>query len=159
LFQRVVRSKRSGSVFRRDRATVDPTHPPQMGRFAMILAIFVAIWWITESLLGLDSIPWFCCACRDLGHIVLLAMLIPWLYVWRRFYLFRFSGNMTRLMRWHIGASYLAVALTLIHCRGRFFGNRVTIGIEIALAAVVLSGVIGYFAQQAVYRIMSLVIR
>jgi len=121
--------------------------------------LIVAGWSISDWFLDLGSLPWVRRACRDLGYLALLAMLVPYLYVWRRLYLFRYFGNMTTLIRWHIGTAYLAVALTLVHCRGRLFGDTLTTWAVVAFAAVVLSGVIGYFAQKAVYRIMSLVIK
>jgi hypothetical protein len=96
--------------------------------------------------------------CRDVGYAALLALLIPYLYVERRFYLFRSFGNLTRLIRWHIGASYLAVALILIHSRGRLFGPALTTGIVIAFAVVMVTGIAGFFAQKLVYRLMALVV-
>jgi hypothetical protein len=118
----------------------------------------VAAWWLTDWVLRLDSVPWVRRACRDLGYFALLATAFPCLYVWRRFYLFRGSGSMTTLLRRHIGASYLAAALILIHSRGRFFGSTLTTWLVIALAAVILSGVVGYFAQKLVNRIMTLLV-
>jgi hypothetical protein len=149
----------NGPISFSDRATVDPAHPPLLGRFALILGILVAAWWIADWLVDLDSLPGFGRACRDLGYLALLAMFVPYLYVWRRLYLFRSFGNMTALIRWHIAAAYLAVALTLIHGRGRLFGGSLTTWVVITFGAVFLSGVIGHFSQKVIYRIMPLVVR
>jgi hypothetical protein len=94
--------------------------------------------------------------CRDLGYLSLAAILVPYLYVARRWFLFRPMGHMTRWMRWHIGASYLAFSVMVVHARGHLFRVGLSSWIVALFAVVVLTGWLGLLLQRVVFRLMAL---
>jgi hypothetical protein len=94
--------------------------------------------------------------CRDLGYVVLAAMIVPYLYVWRRLSLHQHLGHMTRWMRWHIAAAYLAFGLMVVHARGHLFRRELTTWVVVLFAVVMLSGMLGLLIQKTVFRLLAL---
>jgi hypothetical protein len=94
--------------------------------------------------------------CRDLGYLALAAILVPYFYVARRWLLFWPMGHMTRWMRWHIGASYLAFGVMVAHARGHLFRVGLSSWIVALFAVVVLTGWLGLLLQRVVFRLMAL---
>lgn len=96
-------------------------------------------------------------ACRLLGYPAMAAMIVPYLYVARRWYIRRYYGNMTGWILWHIAASYLALALTLVHGQGRA-GQPLTFWLMCMFWTVMASGVVGVLVQRISYRLMALMV-
>ncbi len=94
---------------------------------------------------------------RLAGYGAFLAMLVPYVHIVRRCFRYRRGQAMTFWLRLHIGASYLAVALVLIHSRGRANG-ALTLALVWSTWLVMVSGVVGYYGQKLLYRIMPLMV-
>ncbi len=129
-------------------------HPPWL---VVLLLILVAAWVVFATLPWVDvTTPAVHRFCRDLGYVALVAMVVPYLYVWRRLSLHRRYGSMTRWMHVHIATAYLAFGLMVVHARGHLFRGQVTGAIVVLFAVVLLSGMLGLLLQKAVFRLMSL---
>lgn len=94
---------------------------------------------------------------RELGYAALLLMVVSYAYWPRQFLLHRRVGKMTGWLSLHIGASYGALALALIHGLGRA-GTPLTFWMMVSFWAVVISGVAGFFGQKVCYRFLSFMI-
>ncbi len=138
------------------RANPGTPHP-----YALFLwAVMPAAAWLTLACLPFVDVeaPAFRRACRFLGYPALVALLIPYLYPWRRLSLQRPRGNMTRWLRWHIGAAYLAFGLVILHGRGHLFRGGLTLWVVIVFALVLLSGMVGMALQRLVFRLLALLL-
>jgi hypothetical protein len=92
-------------------------------------------------------------AARLAGYGAFLAMLVPYLHILRRCFRYR-TGHAVRFwMRLHIGASYVAFALVLVHSRGRANG-ALTLALLWLTWMVVASGVLGYYGQKLLYLLL-----
>ena len=123
----------------------------------VFLVIPVVAWVVFATLPSVDvTAPAVRRFCRDLGYAALVAIVVPYLYVWRRLSLHRRYGSMTRWMQVHIAAAYLAFGLMVVHARGHLFRGEVTAMIVVLFAVVMLSGMLGLLLQKTVFRLMSL---
>jgi hypothetical protein len=129
-------------------------HPPWL---VLLLVIPVAVWLLVSVLPGVDvESALIRRTCRDFGYAVLLALLTPYLYVWRRLSLHRHGRRLSVWMHWHIGTAYLAFGLMVVHARGHLFRAELTGGIVLLFAAVMLSGMLGLVIQKTVFRLLAL---
>jgi hypothetical protein len=87
---------------------------------------------------------------RLAGYGSFVAMLVPYVHIVRRAFRYRPGRPMRFWLRLHIGASYLAFALVLVHSRGRANG-AITLALVWLTWTVVLSGVVGYYGQKLLY--------
>src|SRR5262249_18697204 len=126
---------------------VDPLHPLWVTAFVVLVGAW-AVAWGTGLALRLPH-P----LARVLGYGALLAMLVPYVHIVRRFRRFRRGGSMAVWLRLHILAAYLAFGLLLLHCRGRASG-WFTLALLILFWLVMLSGAVGYYGQKVLYRLM-----
>jgi hypothetical protein len=94
---------------------------------------------------------------RLAGYGAFIAMLVPYLHILRRCFRYRRGGAMTFWLRLHIGASYLAFGLVLIHSRGRANG-ALTLGLVWLVWLVMLSGVVGYYGQKLLYVLLPMIV-
>ncbi|MDC0934882.1 hypothetical protein OAS39_01255 [Pirellulales bacterium] len=94
---------------------------------------------------------------RELGYAALLMLLIAYAYWPRQWFLDRPWFRMEHWLRWHIGASWAALGLTLIHSLG-CSGSPLTFWMMVLFWSVIGSGVAGYFGQKACYRILSFIV-
>jgi hypothetical protein len=88
---------------------------------------------------------------RLCGYAALLAMLVPYVHVLRRFVRHRFLGSSQRWLNWHIGAAYLGFFFLLLHCRARA-DSGLTLILLALVWTVMLSGVAGFYGQKLLYR-------
>jgi hypothetical protein len=94
---------------------------------------------------------------RVAGYVGLIAMLVPYLHIVRRSFRYRQGRAMTFWLRMHIGASYLAFFMVLLHSRGRANGP-LTLTLLWLTWIVMVSGVVGYFGQKLLYLLMPRVV-
>lgn len=90
---------------------------------------------------------------RLAGYLGFIAMLVPYLHIVRRCFRYRQGRAMTFWLRLHIGASYLAFFMVLLHCRGRANGP-LTLALLWLLWTVMVSGVVGYYGQKLLYLLL-----
>jgi hypothetical protein len=84
-------------------------------------------------------------------------MLASYAYWPRQWFLNRRAGKIVGWLGVHIGASYAALTLTLVHSLGRA-GTALTFWMMVLFWTVIVSGVAGYFGQKVCYRFLSLMI-
>jgi hypothetical protein len=121
------------------------------------LAVPPTLWLVARSLDLVDvESPFTRRACRNLGYVGFLALLIPYLYIWRRSALHRSRGNMTRWMRWHVASAYFAFGLMFIHAHGPMFRVGLTAAIVALFSTAILSALLGLLLQRVVFRLMAL---
>lgn len=89
-------------------------------------------------------------AARLAGYGAFLAMLVPYVHIVRRCFRYRSGLAMRFWLRLHIGASYVAFALVLVHSRGRA-DNALTLALVWLTWIVMVSGVVGYYGQKLLY--------
>src|SRR5690349_19667818 len=106
---------------RRPAPRFDILHPAWALAFIGIL-IF---WVILAGLHDWQSPAWRGFA-RLAGYVAFLAMLVPYLHIIRRTFRAQRGLAMTRWLRWHIGAAYVAFLMVLFHSRGRANGPLTT---------------------------------
>lgn len=136
-----------------------PVPAPHAAWLLLFFLVPVAVWVIVAVLPIVDlQAALVRRVCRNVGYLAAACLLATYLYTWRRLALQRRRGHLTRWMRWHIGSSYLACGLTVIHVRGHWPDAWLTSVIVWLLAIVMLSGMLGYFGQKLVYRFMSLAV-
>jgi hypothetical protein len=152
-------SDKPNPIYPPGREGSEMTHPSLLWPLALTLAVVTVAALAVVRLAGLESVPAVRRVCRDLGYLALFAMAVPYAYGFCSLYLLRRFGGLATVLRWHTGMSYVAVALTLIHARGHFFGGAVTTGLVLALVVVILSGVVGHGLQRPLYRLMALLVR
>jgi hypothetical protein len=97
-------------------------------------------------------------AARLAGYGAFAAMLVPYLHIVRRCFRYRSGASMRWWLRMHIGASYIAFALVLIHSRGRANGP-LTLALLWLTWVVIVSGALGYFGQKLLYFVLPRLVR
>jgi hypothetical protein len=123
----------------------------------LLLLVPIGAWLVVATLPWADGeSPALHRFCRDLGYVVLAALIVPYLYIWRRLSLHQHFGHMVRWMRWHIAAAYLAFGLMVVHARGHLFRGALTTWVVILFAVVMLSGMLGLVIQKTVFRLLAL---
>src|SRR5438067_7247944 len=99
------------------RPRFDLLRPASIFIFLAVLALWIAV------AIGPD---WDAVAPRTLarlaGYVGFVAMLVPYVHILRRCFRYRQGRRMTFWLRLHIGASYLAFLMVLVHSRGRANG-------------------------------------
>ena len=122
----------------------------------LVLVIPIAVWVVFALLPRVDlASPAVRHFCRNLGYAALMALCVPYLYVWRRLSLHRRYGSMTRWMQGHIAAAYLGFGLMVVHARGHLFRRELSGAIVVLFAVVLLSGMLGMLLQKTVFRLIS----
>lgn len=92
---------------------------------------------------------------RLCGYGAAAALLVPGLHIGRRWFRSRSWGSTAAWMRWHIGASYAAFLLTLVHSHGH--AHRWITGLILGLFwLVTISGIVGFYGQKLLYRVLAL---
>jgi hypothetical protein len=94
---------------------------------------------------------------RLVGYAALVLMLVAYAYWPRQNLLHWRAGKMTGWLSVHIGASYAALALTLVHSLGRA-GTPLTFWTMVLFWTVTISGVAGYFGQKVCFRFLSMML-
>lgn len=126
-------------------STWDILQPGSFGLFLLIVFAWILIAfgpdWETFELRT---------AARLAGYGAFIAMLIPYLHVLRRCFRYRHGRHMTRWLRWHVAAAYLAFFLVLVHSRGRA-NSPLTLALVWLTWIVMIAGVIGYYGQKLLY--------
>jgi hypothetical protein len=117
-----------------------------------IFAVLVAGWIVVAAAPEWEG-PSLRALARLAGYGAFLAMLVPYIHIVRRCFRYRTGHAMRFWLRLHIGASYLAFALVLIHSRGRANGAS-TLAILWLTWIVVASGVVGYYGQKLLYLLL-----
>jgi len=137
-----------------------PEHRPRFDLLrpaSIFVFLAVAALWIAVAT-GPD---WDAFAPRALarlaGYVGFVAMLVPYVHIVRRCFRYRQGRRMTFWLRLHIGASYLAFLMVLVHSRGRANGV-LTLVLLWLLWAVVVSGVVGYYGQKLLYLLLPRII-
>lgn len=87
---------------------------------------------------------------RLAGYVAFVAMLVPYLHILRRCFRYRVGIPMTRWLRWHIGAAYLAFFMVLLHSQGRA-QEPLTEALLWLTWIVMVSGVAGFYGQKLLY--------
>jgi hypothetical protein len=132
---------------------IDLLHPAFLGLFLVL-----SVAWLVFGMVPDPTSPGFRAVSRVCGYLAALAMLVPYLHIARRFFRYRHFGDMTRWLRWHIGAAYLAFALALIHCRGRSNG-WLTLSLLWLFWIVMISGVVGFYGQKLLYLLLPFLVK
>jgi hypothetical protein len=130
------------------RPRLDLLRPAWIAVFLVLVALWIAV----------ATAPdwqgfWPRAVARLAGYGALIAMLVPYLHIVRRCFRYRRGQAMTFWLRLHIGASYLAFALVLIHSRGRANG-MLTLALVWLTWLVIVSGVVGYYGQKLLYAML-----
>jgi hypothetical protein len=147
----------------RRRYRVGPTMVEKSGwldplsSWSIVAFAALAILWFVFRTLPEPAPRWFRAHSRLCAYGAAGLMLVPYLHILRRAFRYRHWGRTATWMRWHILAAYLGFGLAIIHSRARS-NNELTLAIQVALWAVIVSGVIGFYGQKLVYRIMSLIV-
>jgi hypothetical protein len=113
----------------------------------LVLAWFIARLVSEENWESLSAFSRVC------GYTAALAMLIPYLHILRRFIRYRYLGQSYRWLNWHIGAAYAGFFFLLVHCRARA-ESGLTMALVVLVWSVMLSGVIGFYGQKLLYRLL-----
>ena len=132
----------------KSRPRLDLLRPASMAVFLTL----VVLWIVVAAAPDWQGF-WPRAVARLAGYGALLAMLVPYVHIVRRCFRYLRGQAMTFWLRLHIGASYLAFALVLIHSRGRANG-ALTLALVWLTWLVMVSGVIGYYGQKLLYVIM-----
>jgi hypothetical protein len=131
---------------------LDLLRPASIGVFVVIVAAWIVI------ATGPDWRGfWPRAVGRLAGYGAFLAMLVPYVHIVRRAFRYRRGQAMTFWLRLHIGASYLAFALVLIHSRGHSNG-ALTLALVWLTWIVMVSGVVGYYGQKLLYALLPLMV-
>ena len=147
----------------RRRYRVGPTTVEKPGRldplssWSIVAFAALTILWFVFRTLPEPAPRWFRAYSRLSAYGAAGLMLVPYLHILRRGFRYRYWGRTATWMRWHILAAYLGFGLAIIHSRARS-NNELTFAIQVALWAVIVSGVIGFYGQKLVYRLMSLIV-
>jgi hypothetical protein len=128
---------------------LDPLHPGYLIAFVALTGLWLLVWaW------GTPDGPAFRAASRLAGYAAAVAMFVPYLHVARRWFRHRPWGAMNAWLRWHIAGAYLALALLLLHSRAHAHG-WFTLAILALFWTVMVSGVVGFYGQKLLYRLMA----
>ncbi|MCS7046525.1 MAG: hypothetical protein NZO58_09235 [Gemmataceae bacterium] len=90
---------------------------------------------------------------RWAGYGALFAMLVPYVHIVVRWLRPTRRAMMTRWLRWHIAAAYLALILVLVHSQGRA-DTPLTWALFWLTWIVIISGVVGYYGQKLLYALL-----
>jgi hypothetical protein len=121
-----------------------------------VFAVLVVLWIAVASGPEWDGFRLRAVA-RLAGYGAFLTMLVPYLHILRRCFPYRTGQAMRFWMRLHIGASYIAFALVLVHSRGRANG-ALTLALLWLTWVVVASGAFGYYGQKLFYLLLPRII-
>ncbi len=124
---------------------------------SVVVFLALVVLWIAVATAPDWQSFWPRAVARLAGYGALIAMLVPYVHIMRRCFRYRRGQAMTFWLRLHIGASYLAFALVLIHSRGRADG-MLTLGLVWLTWLVMVSGVVGYYGQKLLYAVLPLVV-
>ena len=124
---------------------------------SIVVFLAVAALWIGVAIAPDWHGFWPRAVARVAGYGAFLAMLVPYVHIVRRLFRYRRGQAMTLWLRLHIGASYLAFALVLIHSRGRSNG-ALTLALVWLTWLVMLSGVVGYYGQKLLYALLPMIV-
>src|SRR5207248_1072537 len=94
---------------------------------------------------------------RVSGYLAAALMAVPYVHVARRGFRYRDWWPMPWWLRWHIGSAYLATAFLLLHTRARWHG-WFTLLLLCLFWAVMASGVVGFYGQKLLYRLLPLAV-
>jgi hypothetical protein len=123
----------------------DPLDPRGIVCF-LVLALLWVVWRLLPEW---DS--WLLAAvARFSGYAALVGMLIPYWHITQRILRSQPSRRMSYWLRWHIAASYLGFAFLLVHCHGKA-SSPLTQALLWLTWAVMISGVVGFYGQKALY--------
>jgi hypothetical protein len=137
----------------RDRPRLDLLHPG----WAALLGLLVVAWCVAR-LVPAGEGPALQAVARSSGYLAFLFMLVPYVHIARRCFRHRHGRRMTTWLRWHIGAAYLALFLLLVHCQGRSRGG-LTLALLWCFWGVMISGVVGFYGQKLLYRLLPLLVK
>lgn len=129
---------------------------PRLGiqrRAAILCFLVLALAWLSGRVLPEPVWQQARLLSRLCGYAALLAMLVPYVHVLRRFIRHRFVGASQRWLNWHIAAAYLGFFFLLLHCRARAEGG-LTFALLLLVWSVMLSGVAGFYGQKLLYRLL-----
>jgi hypothetical protein len=134
-------------------ALLDPLSPWSLAYFISLNAA----WWIVRALPEPSSGD-FARYYRPIGYLAALAMSVPYIHIARR--LFRYRRGRWRMATWmrlHIACSYGAFLAVLLHSHARS-GSPITLALLVLTWIVMVSGVIGFYGQKLIYRLMPLIV-
>jgi hypothetical protein len=125
--------------------------------WSLVAFAALAVLWFAFRALPEPDPRWFRALSRLSAYGAAVFMLVPYIHILRRGFRYRYWGKMSTWLRWHILAAYLGFGLAIIHSRARS-NNELTLAIQVALWAVIVSGVVGYCGQKLIYRLLALMV-
>ncbi len=129
------------------RLPLDPLSPWGVLCFLALAGLWVAWGYLPAR----DAAAWRV-ACRLAGYGAFAAMLVPYLHIVQRAVRSR-PRRMSAWLRLHVGCSYAAFALVLLHSHG-VAGSPLTRALLWLTWAVMLSGVLGFYGQKLLYALL-----